>query len=602
MTPKRFSAAGVRWDLSDLFASHDDPQINSTLAECHKQAQAFAERYRSTIAVAGGPGPDHLLTAIREIETLDENLRRVGTFANLLYAADTLQPEIRDLKERVELAATEIGNLVLFFDLEWMDLPDDVAERLLAHPTLAGYRHYLLRLRQFRPHRLSEPEERLLNERDNTGRRALGRLFTELTTSLRFPLERGGRRETLTMSEVLALAHDKDREVRRRAYETLFEILSSHELVLTSVYETLTQDHLTMDRLRKFAHPMEERHLDNEIDQEAVEQMVAVTEANYGIAQAYFRLKARLLGVPRLPLFDQYAPVSDALPACRFDRAQEMILGAFGTFSPDFQHIARQFFEQHWIDPEIRQGKQGGAFCASPTPGLHPYVLCNYADNLRDVMTVAHELGHGLHGWLARKQTLFNYGTPLTTAETASVFGEFLVFDHLVQTQEDPQVQLALICGKIEDICATVFRQNVLTRFEQAVFERRKNGRLTAGAICQAWVEANGRYYGDAVEMTEGYRWGWAYIPHFIHTRFYCYSYVFGELLVLSLYRQYKEEGPAFVPKYTRLLEAGGSDSPEILLKPLGVNFHDPTFWQKGFEEIRGLVKRAEQLAGSLGR
>jgi len=217
-------------------------------------------------------------------------------------------------------------------------------------------------------------------------------------------------------------------------------------------------------------------------------------------------------------------------------------------------------------------------------------------------MTVAHELGHGLHGWIARKQTLFNYDTPLTTAETASVFGEFLVFDHLVRVQEDPQVRLALICGKIEDTCATVFRQNVLTRFEQAVFEQRRKGRLTGEAIRGAWIEANGRYYGDAVEMTDGYRWGWSYIPHFIHTRFYCYSYVFGELLVLSLYRQYKEEGAAFVPRYISLLEAGGSDSPESLLKPLGVDFHDSAFWQKGFDEIRGLVERAEQLAGKLGR
>jgi oligoendopeptidase F len=215
-------------------------------------------------------------------------------------------------------------------------------------------------------------------------------------------------------------------------------------------------------------------------------------------------------------------------------------------------------------------------------------------------MTVAHELGHGLHGWLARKQTPFNYDTPLTMAETASVFGEFLVFDQLVRVQEDPRVQLALICGKIEDTCATVFRQNVLTRFEQMVFEQRRKGRLAAEAVCRAWVEANGRYYGDAVEMTDGYRWGWSYIPHFIHTRFYCYSYVFGELLVLSLYRRYKEEGAAFAPKYIRLLEAGGSDSPESLLKALGVDFHDSAFWQKGFDEIRGLVERAERLAGKL--
>jgi oligoendopeptidase F len=404
------------------------------------------------------------------------------------------------------------------------------------------------------------------------------------------------------MSEVLALVHHRDREVRQRAYETLFDVLSKHALVLTSVYETVIQDHLTLDRLRRYPHPMAERHLDNEIDERAVEQMMAVTEANYRIAHAYFRMKARLLGLPRLALYDQYAPVGDALPACPFDQAREIILEAFGAFAPVVGEVARQFFDRRWIDAEVRPGKRGGAFCASPAPSLHPYVLCNYTDTLRDVMTVAHELGHGLHGWLARRQTLFNYEPPLTTAETASVFGEFLVFDRLLRVQEEPRVQLALLCGKIEDTCATVFRQNVLTRFEQGVFERRKAGRLTPEAIGQAWMETNRPYYGDAVEMTEGYRWGWSYIPHVIHTRFYCYSYVFGQLLVMSLYRRYKEEGAAFAPRYLQLLESGGSDSPEVLLQPLGVDFHDPAFWQKGFDEIRSLVERAERLAGTLER
>ncbi len=602
MTNQSYSSVGVRWDLADLFLAHDDPRLQTTLTDCQARAEAFAQRYRNTIDVSGGPAPEHLLAAIQELEALEGDLKRVAAFAELLYASDTARPEYRDLKERVQLQATEIGNLILFFDLQWMDLPDETAERLMGHPALAGYRHHLRRARLYGPHKLSEPEERLLNERDNTGRRAFARLFTELNTHLRFPLERNGSVQHLTMSEVLALIYHRERDIRRRAYETLFEGLSRNDLVLTSIYDTLIQDHLTLDRLRHFPHPMAARHLGNEIDEPAVEQMIAVTEANYGIAQAYFRLKARLLDLPRLALFDQYAPVSDAFPACSFDRAREIILEAFGAFSPAFKEVALQFFERRWIDAEVRPGKQGGAFCASITPALHPYILCNYTDYLRDVMTVAHELGHGLHGSLARKQRLFNYESPLVTAETASVFAEFLVFDHLVRTQEDPRVQLALVCGKIEDACATVFRQNVLTRFEQGVFEQRKAGRLTTEAICDGWIDANRPYYGDAVEMTEDYRWGWSYIPHFIHTRFYCYSYVFGELLVLSLYRQYKEEGEPFVPKYLRLLEAGGSDSPEALLKPLGVDFHDPGFWQKGCDEIRGLVDRAEELASKLGR
>lgn len=600
MNANPYAATGVRWDLTDLFRSHDDPAIEETLADCRARAERFAARYRGTIRVSGGPPPEHLLAAILEMEALQADLERMGAFAQLLYASDTARPEYRDLRERVEQRLTEIGNLVLFFELEWLEVPDAAAEPLIQHPVLAGYRHFLRQARRMRPHTLSESEERLLNERDNTGPRAFGRLFTELTSSLSFPFQRDGKDERLTLSEILALSHEPDRSLRQRAHERLFQVLEQQSLVLTFVYDTLVQDHLTIDRLRRFPHPMAARHVANEIDAEAVERMLFVTEQNYGQAQRYFRVKARLLGLPRLALYDQYAPIGAEAPRCTFERARDVVLEAFEACSPVLSAAVRQFFDRRWIDAEVRPGKQSGAFCASPSPALHPYVLCNHTGNLRDVMTLAHELGHGVHGWLSRKQTLFNYDTPLTMAETASVFGEFLVFDHLLDAERDPRVQLALLCGKIEDAFATVFRQSVLTRFEQAVFARRKTGRLTADCVCRLWLDANSPYYGDAVELTDGYRWGWSYIPHFIHSRFYCYSYVFGELLVLSLYRQYKEQGASFIPKYVALLEAGGSDVPEALLAPLGVDFHDPAFWQKGFDEIRALVDRAEALADAL--
>jgi oligoendopeptidase F len=594
----QLSARGVRWDLGDLFNGPDDSRIEQILSASLERAQLFAQQYRGTLAVPGGPPPERLLAAVRELEGLEADLRRVGVYADLLYASDAGRAEYRALKERVELQGTAIGNTVLFFELEWMELAEEAAERLLADPTLAGYRHYLSCLRRFRPHRLSEPEERLLNERDNTGRRAFARLFTESTTALSFPVERDGTTQHLTLSEVLALAHHPDRALRRRGLESLYGVLAVNALVLTSVYDTLLLDSLTLDRLRRYPTPMAERHLANEIDPEAVERMLVVAEHNYGLARRYFALKARLLGLPRLALFDQYAPVGEELPACSYPEAERTILEAFQSFAPLFRDTARRFFEGRWIDAEVRPGKVGGAFCASVTPELHPYILCNYTDNLRDVLTVAHELGHGLHGYLARQQSLFNAETPLTLAETASVFCEAVVFDHLLRAQTDPRVRLALLCGKIEETLATVFRQTVLTRFEQAVFERRARGRLTAEALCAAWLEANQAYYGDAVEMTDGYRWGWSYISHFIHSRFYCYSYVFGELLVLSLYRRYKEEGAGFVPRYVQLLERGGSDSPEALLQPLGVDFHDPAFWQRGFDELGALIEMAEELAG----
>jgi oligoendopeptidase F len=507
-----------------------------------------------------------------------------------------MKPEYQDLDQRVEQRVTEIRNLLLFFELEWLALEDEVAEHYLNAPELQNYRHFLSSIRRFRSHKLSEAEEKVVNEKDNTGRNAFGRLFSEITSALSFTLDRSGKKEELTLSEMLALLHDPDRDVRRNAMETVYRGLSAHRDTLTFIYDTLIQDHLTMDRLRRYPDPMLERHLVNEIDAEAVKQMMAVTENNYAPAHDYFRLKARLLSLPKLALYDQYAPVGKDLTPFPFSEAQKIILDAFEAFSPKFREIAAEFFAKRWIDAEIRKGKRGGAFCASPSPGLHPYILCNYTDNLRDVMTVAHELGHGLHGALSRKQSYFNYDTPLTTAETASVFGEMLVFDYLVERQSDPKVKIALLAGKLEDAFATVFRQNVLTRFEQAVFMKRRTGRLTPDSIGESWLAANGSYYGDVVEMPDGYRWGWSYIPHFIHSRFYCYAYVFGQLLVLALYRMYREEGKSFVPKYLALLEAGGSDSPEALLKPLGIDIHDAAFWQKGFEEIKGLVSRLRKL------
>ena len=596
------SAVGIRWDLSDLFSSYDDPRIDTTLNDCRTRAESFSRQYRNTISIPEGPAPEFLLQRLKELEEIEDALSRVASYASLLYSADSLRPEYQDLEQRVEQRVTEVRNLLLFFELEWLELSDETTQRVIHDPVLKPYSHYLGSLRRFRPHRLSEPEEKVINEKDNTGRNAFGRLFSEITSALTFSLEREGMRKELTLSEVLALLHEPDRELRRKAMEVVFQGLSLHGQVLTFIYDTLIQDHLAMDRLRSYPNPMLERHLVNEIDTEAVKQMMTVTEANYGIAHDYFRLKAKLLKLPRLALYDQYAPVGKEVRPFPFAQGQQVILEAFEAFTPVFREIASEFFAKRWIDAEIRKGKRGGAFCASPSPQLHPYILCNYTDNLRDVMTVAHELGHGLHGCLSRKQSFFNYDTPLTTAETASVFGEMLVFDYMVERQTDPQVQISLIAGKIEDAFATVFRQNVLTRFEEAVFSKRIAGRLTPQQIGDLWMEANKPYYGDAVEMPEGYRWGWSYIPHFIHSRFYCYSYVFGQLLVLSLYRMYRDQGKSFVAKYLALLEAGGSDSPQNLLKALGVDLHDPGFWEKGFDEIRRLVKRVEQLAEQVGQ
>ena len=337
--------------------------------------------------------------------------------------------------------------------------------------------------------------------------------------------------------------------------------------------------------------------MDNEVEPAVVARMMEVTEANYGVAQEYVGLKARLLGLAKLANYDQYASLFEEMPRRSYAEAKETVVEAFEGFSPRFAEIARKFFDGRWIDAEVRPGKRGGAFSAGCVPSVHPYILLNHTDKLRDVSTMAHELGHGVHQYLSRKQTYLNFGHPLTTAETASVFAEFLVFSHLMKREKDPRVRLGLLCSKIEDAFATIFRQNVLTRFEQAAHGARRDHQLATSEICDLWCEANGRLFGEAVEMAPSYRWGWSYIPHFIHVPFYCYAYVFGELLVLSLYRMHQEEGERFTPRYIELLEAGSSSAPDRLLGRLGVEIREADFWQKGLNVLAELVTQAKEVA-----
>ena len=590
-------ATGITWDLSDLFAGADDPRLWQTLDEVKTEGETFAARYRGLIAVPGGPDAATLLAGVQAYEALYERAGRVESYAHLLYDSDTRDTAARDLSQKVEQRLTELRNLTLFFDLEWLELPDDVAGRLIADPLLAGYAHYLRHERDFRPYRLTEAEEKVVNEKDVTGHSAWARLHTELTSGLTFSLERDGQQQELNLSQVLSLAYEPDRALRRLAHDTLYTGLAAQGQVLTFAYDTLIQDHQTTDRLRHFDSPMASRHLSNEVDAAAVETMMQVVEANYGLAQDYFRLKARLLGLDKLMIYDQYAPIEQRASQVPFAEGRDIVLESYGEIDPRFRQIAGEFFDRRWIDAEPRAGKRGGAYCSSPSPALHPYVLCSYVGTPRDTMTLAHELGHGLHGMLARKQTLFNYHSTLPLAETASVFGEMIVFDRLVKREADPRARLGLVCQKVEDAFATVFRQNVLTRFEAGAFQARQEARLTPERLGDVWIDANGRYYGEAVQMTDGYRWGWSYIPHFIHSRFYCYAYVFGQLLVLALFRLFQEEGAPFIPRFITLLERGGSDTPQGLLAPFGVDLSDAAFWQKGFDELARLVRQAESLA-----
>jgi len=592
-------AAGVRWDLSDLYAGPDDPALEADLDDAQARAEAFAERYRGRLAQIE---PAELAAALDELESLSEPAARAGAYAGLLFAADTAAPRHGALLQRVQERGSAIQNTLVFFELEWVALPDEHVARLLEDPALARRRHYLAAARRWRPHVLSEPEEKLMEEFSNTGRRAWSRLFDEVMADARFRLEGDGEARELSEEEVLALLHDPDRGTRRGAAAALTRGLKQHARVLLSIFNVLVQDKATRDRLRRYGHPKQERNLANEIDDATVEALMKAAERGVPLVARYYRTKARLLGLERLEDFDRYAPVAGAVGRRGFEEARDLVLGAYADFSPEMAEVAGRFFERRWIDAELRPGKRGGAFSASTVPGVHPYVLLNYTGNLRDVMTIAHELGHGVHQYLARERGLFEQDTPLTTAETASVFGEMLVFRRLLAGETDSRVRLGLLCGKLEDAFATVFRQVVMTRFEETLHAaRRGEGELPVERVNALWLEANRPMFGDAVHLSDDYGWWWSYVPHFVHSPFYCYAYAFGELLVLALLRRYDEAGAAFVPKYLELLRAGGSESPPDLLARLDLDITDPAFWNGGLAVLEDMVTEAETLASDEG-
>jgi oligoendopeptidase F len=593
------SATGVSWDLRDLYAGVDDPRLTQDLDEALRRAQAFEAAYRGKIEA--GPSAELLQTAMTALESLSEQMDKPIIYASLVHAAKTDDPRHGALLSRTRERRTAINKHLIFFDLEWVKLADEPARALLADPRLARYAHYLEHKRAWRPHYLSEPEEKVLDDKAVTGRAAFVRLFDETVSSLQFPFTHDGRTELLSLQQANAKLYDADRGVRRAAAEAVTTGLRDNARLLTYIFNNLVLDHRTDCNLRHFDSPMAPRHLANEISPRVVDALMQAAERYHGTVQRYYRLKGRLLELEPLYDYDRYAPLFPDLPECDWPTARRTVEESYEAFSPRAGSIIREFFTKNWIDAELRPGKRGGAFSSSAVPSAHPYILMNFTDKLRDVMTLAHELGHGLHQYLSRGVGYLQCDTPLTTAETASVFGEMLTFQRLLRQYPEPRIRLALLCSKIEDGFATVFRQIVLTRFEQALHAaRQERGELTTEQVNELWLTANRPMHGDVVRLTDGYGWWWLYIGHFIHVPFYCYAYAFGELLVLALVQKYKQEGPAFVPRYLELLSAGGSEAPHVLLAKLGVDVTDPGFWELGLRLLDDMVSEAEQLASKL--
>ncbi len=583
------------WNTAPLYAGPDAPELTGDFQAGDNAARRFRETWLGRVATLDA---GTMLGALTDYESLHEALVKPQLYAHLLFAADSES----DVNKQLSQQAMEFGNRVtreiLFFELEIMQIEDDRFAQIVNDPRLANYRHFLEGVRKFRPYALPEREEQLLKLKNLTGSEAFARLFEELSASLRFPFVLDGAEREMTGEELLALLHHPDATVREQAFATFLDGHAEHAIVLSTIFNTVALDHGQELELRGYRHPMEPTNIGNELPDQVVEHLMTVSEANYPLAREYFRLKARLLGVPRLKNSDIYAPVGETHRSYTFDEARTLVLDAYEQFNPAYRPIIEAFFTDARIDIPPRPGKTGGAFCMGMTPSLPPYVLVNFTGTLRDVSTLAHELGHGLHFVLAQRQTMVNSHAPLPLAETASVFGEILLTRHLLASEDDKSVRIALLCAKIEEIIATTFRQNVLTRFEERLHRERAEGLLTAARIGDLWWEENGRLYGDAVEMIEPYRWGWSYISHFIHTRFYCYSYTFAELLVLALYRRYQEAGAAFVPSYEAILASGGSQSPADTVRPAGIDLFAPDFWQKGYDVLAEMIEELKSLVG----
>jgi oligoendopeptidase F len=586
----------TEWNLDPLVDGRGEQGVDEQLAQAQELADRFAERYPGKVAELDAAA---LAEAMRELEAVYELVSRAGSFAHLQFATNTQDPKIGALLQRAQERATAIETRLLFFELEWAAVPDERADELLADPVLDFCRHYLENTRRYRPHLLTEPEELVMTEKSVTGRSAWTRLFAEVTSAIRVALPDG----EASLEVALSKLQSPDREVRRGAAEAVTEALEPTLRTRAFIFNTLLNDKAVDDRLRKYADWISSRNLSNEASDESVQALVQAVTARYDIPQRWYRLKAKLLGVDRIADYDRMAAVSAQEPVVPWGEARDLVTDCYEEFSPELGAIVRRSFEDRWIDAPLRPAKRGGAFCASTVPDLHPYVMLNYTATRQDVLTLAHELGHGVHAVLGARQGIFHMSTPLTMAETASTFGEEIVFDRLLERAENAESRLALLARNVEGSIATVFRQTAMNRFEDRVHNaRRSEGEVSIDRISEIWIETQSDMVGDSVELTDGYRRWWSYIPHFVNTPGYVYAYAYGQLFALSVYRLYTERGEEFVPRYVELLAAGGSRSPEDLGKIVGVDLADPGFWDAGLALVEETIEKTEAAAREAGR
>jgi oligoendopeptidase F len=597
MTPTEqlTGAEDVAWDLSDLYAAPDDPKLEAEVAGAERAAAAFRERYHEGVV---GLSATELAAAIAERERIESALDRALSYAQLRFTTNMADPTRGALVGKLQERAAAIETQLLFFTLELAALDDATADALLADPPLDHWRHWIASLRKYRPHLLTEPEERIMTEKSVSGSSSWARLFSELLSALRVTVDGG---EEVGLETAMADLYSADGDTRRTAAGAITAALQPGLRTRTFVFNAILQDKSIDDRLRGYPTWISSRNLSNETTDDAVDALIEAVVSRYDVLRRYYRLKARLLGLDRIAFYDRFAPVSEGGERTTWAEARELTVGAYADFSPEVGEIIDGFFAKNWIDGPVRPDKSSGAFCATTIPGVHPYILTNFTGERRSVLTLAHELGHGLHGVLAQPLGLFNAACPLTTAETASVFGEALTFKRQLSTVEDPRERLDLLTGRLEDAFATTFRQISMNRFEDAAHtERRASGELAPERIGELWLESQTALFGDSVG-TDGYESWWSYIPHFMSTPGYVYAYTYGYLFALTIFRRYEQEGDALVEPYLDLLRLGGSRSPIELAKVVGLDLTDPAIWSTGIDALADDVGEAERLAAEVG-
>ncbi len=600
MAEQKSSADGIAWNFEGLYNSLDDPKLKADLEAVVKRAEEFESKYRNLI----GPNlePAKLKEAMDELERLIRDLRKPHYYANLRFSQNCTSKEAGATKSMAEEYFVKAQKPLVFFELAWCHLDDAIANKIMNAPELERYKHYLDAQRLMTPHLLTENEEKLVASLDLSGRNAFVRLFDETMGKMEVTVTLDGQEKKVPLDGALTILFDPDREKRKMAHKAVTKTLAKDMDLMVYIFNTLVQHHATIDEFRKFPHPARVRNISNEVEDETVETMKTVIDKNIKMVEKYYNLKGRILGIEDQKDYDRYAPITQDIEPCTYEEAKKMCIDAYTKFNPRSGEIVQMFFDGGWIDAELRQGKEGGAFSAGVSSDHHPYIKLNFTDSLNDASTMAHELGHGIHQYLARDRGDLNMDTSLCMAETASIFGEMLLFNKLVEDETDPKKKLNLLTGKIESTFASVVRQIMMNRFETKLHKaRREQGELPVELINQFWTEENSWMFGDSVEMTEEYGTWWSYVLHFVHYPFYTYAYAFGELMVLSLYEQYQKEGQAFVDKYIEMLAAGGSGYPKELMAKLGMDIQDPAFWQNGMDLIGRMVDQAEEEAQKLG-